>query len=156
MNCMQCNQYLSPDARFCPVCGAPNAFRAPMCDRVRTHLQPLAILWLLYAGVRAMQGVLGITLLHHFFGDHGFGFFPFPMWHFAGVSLAIGVIGALLTGYGLMTRQPWGRVMAMIFGIIALLHPVMGTALGIYTLWVMAPSTSSLSYAQLTRSASMY
>lgn len=148
MQCTRCSQAIPPDARFCTVCGTPTYLQQSTCDRVRTHLQPLGILWLLYAGLRAMKGVVGLSFLHHFFGDHGYTFFP--IWPFAGVTLAIGVIGALLTGYALITRQPWGRVLAMVFGIFALLHPVVGTALGIYTLWVLAPGASAQSYERLS------
>lgn len=144
MNCTHCAQFIPPDARFCTYCGAPNALPPIAYERVTRHLQPLGILWLLYAGLRAMKGVLGLTFLHHFFGDHGYTFFP--IWPFAGVTLAIGVVGALLTGFALLTRQPWARVMAIIFAIFALLHPIVGTALGIYTLWVLAPRASALAY----------
>jgi hypothetical protein len=49
-----------------------------------------------------------------------------------------------------MTRQPWGRVLAIIFAILALIHLPLGTALGIYTLWVLAPGASADEYAAIT------
>lgn len=151
MNCTHCAQLIPIDARFCTYCGAPAAPAPIACNRVATHLQPLGILWLLYAGLRAMKGVLGLTFLHHFFGDHGYGYSFFPIWPFAGVALAFGVIGALITGFALITRQPWGRIMAMIFGIFALIHPLVGTALGIYTLWVLAPRANAIAYEGISR-----
>jgi hypothetical protein len=53
---------------------------------------------------------------------------------------------ALLVGYSLLTRQPWGRTLAIIVGILILLKPLFGTALGIYTLWVLAPADSGEEY----------
>jgi hypothetical protein len=41
-------------------------------------------------------------------------------------------------------------VLAIIFGILALFHPLLGTALGIYTLYVMAPSLSGAEYDAMT------
>lgn len=53
---------------------------------------------------------------------------------------------SLLVGYSLLTRRPWGRTLAIIVGILTLLKPLLGTALGIYTLWVLAPSSSAAEY----------
>jgi hypothetical protein len=149
MNCTSCGNPLAPDVRFCTRCGAASVLVQPLYyDRVKRHLQPLGVLWLVYAARRAMHGAAGLAFLHHFFGYHAFSFFP--IWPFAGVALGIGVFGALFTGYALLTRQPWGRVVALVFGVLALLHPVVGTALGIYTLWVLAPSESGASYDRET------
>jgi hypothetical protein len=150
MNCTGCGNPLAPDVRFCTRCGAAITFAQPLYpDRVARHLQSLGVLWLVYAALRAVRGTVGIATLQHFFGDHAFGFFPIVP--FAGVVVGIGVFGALFTGYALLTRQPWGRIVAIVFGVLALLHPIMGTALGIYTLWVLAPDASGVSYDYQTR-----
>jgi hypothetical protein len=44
-------------------------------------------------------------------------------------------------------------VLAIVFGIIALLKIPFGTALGIYTLWVLAPSAGGLEWQELSREA---
>jgi ABC-type glycerol-3-phosphate transport system permease component len=64
-------------------------------------------------------------------------------------SLAVSVGCTVLTGYALITRQAWGRVVGIIFGILALFHLPLGTALGIYTLWVLAPRLSGDEYASV-------
>jgi len=115
---------------------------------VRRHLQSLGVLWLVYAALRAIKGAVGLAFLQHFFGDHAFG--CFPIMPFAGVAIGFSVLGALFTGYALLTRQPWGRIVAIVFGVLSLLHPIMGTALGIYTLWVLSPSESGASYDRET------
>jgi hypothetical protein len=148
MNCTGCGSPLAPDVRFCTRCGATRVFASLYRDRVGRHLQPLGVLWLIYAALRAMKGFVGLEFLHHFLGNRPFGFFP--VWPFAGVTLCIGVFGALLTGYALLTRQSWGRVVAIVFGVLGLLHPIMGTALGIYTLWVLAPGESGAAYERET------
>jgi ABC-type spermidine/putrescine transport system permease subunit II len=68
-------------------------------------------------------------------------------------SLAISTVLGGLAGYGLNARQPWARTVAIIAAIWALIHPVPGTALGIYTLWVLAPAASGREYDVLTRPA---
>jgi vacuolar-type H+-ATPase subunit I/STV1 len=55
-------------------------------------------------------------------------------------------IAAIFVGYGLSQRARWARVVAIAFGCLALLKFPLGTALGIYTLWVLAPATSALEY----------
>ena len=150
MHCTSCGNPLAPDVRFCTRCGAASVLVQPLYrDRVGRHLQSLGVLWLIYAALRAMRGAVGLAFVHRFFGDHPFGFFP--VWPFAGVVLGIGVFGALFTGYALLTRQPWGRIVAIVFGVLALLHPIMGTALGIYTLWVLAPAASGVAYDYRTQ-----
>jgi uncharacterized membrane protein len=149
MNCISCGNPLAPDVRFCTRCGAASALAQPLYpDRVSRHLQSLGVLWLVYAALRAIKGAVGLAFLQRFFGDHVFG--CFPIMPFAGVAIGFSVVGALFTGYALLTRQPWGRIVAIVFGVLALLHPIMGTALGIYTLWVLAPSESGASYDRET------
>ena len=61
------------------------------------------------------------------------------------VTAAMAVL-AFVAAFGLLTRRPWGRVLAIIAAILSLLKFPVGTALGIYTLWVLAPSASGAEY----------
>jgi hypothetical protein len=129
--------------------------------RVQRHLQTLGILWCVLGVYRVVTGLIGIIFLRafttHNFGDDAWmfggrfhGHFP-PMW-FGGLWPLIAVATvftaalALVAGYGLLNRRPWGRTMAIIAAILALLKFPIGTALGIYTLWVLAPGASGLEY----------
>jgi hypothetical protein len=171
MNCSACGNPLSPDARFCPRCGGQTFFQQqpgsaypqpPMVyDRVSRNIHGLGILWLVYAGLRIFSGLFGVLILHGLFGSHfgnsdfNLGWSPFgsmwlaSLWPMALFSLLTSVCCILLTGYALLTRQPWGRIFAIVFGILALIHLPLGTALGIYTLWVLAPGISGDEYAAL-------
>jgi hypothetical protein len=53
---------------------------------------------------------------------------------------------SFLVGFSLMTRKPWGRTLAIVVAILQLIKIPFGTALGIYTLWVLAPATSGAEY----------
>ena len=57
----------------------------------------------------------------------------------AGVGGVLILSGALnlLAGIGLLKFKSWARILAIIFAILNLLAFPIGTALGIYTLWVM-------------------
>jgi hypothetical protein len=50
--------------------------------------------------------------------------------------VALGVPG-MLAGYGLITRRPWARLLAIVVGILGLINVPIGTAIGIYTLLVL-------------------
>ena len=169
MQCQRCG-YVSPqDARFCSHCGASafvqpvRPYVSPVHDygRVSRHLQSLGTLWLIYAALRLLTGMAGLFFVHSTFLHHvnHFGWGPWSngwagmIWPFAATSLVMSLALALLTGFALITRQPWGRVLAIIYGVLTLIHFPFGTAVGIYTLWVLAPGLSGYEYNQLSRTA---
>jgi hypothetical protein len=173
MTCSTCGNALSPDTRFCPRCGTQTLFQPqpgpayaqpPIVlpyNRVSRNIHVLGALWLVYAGLRAFSGLFGVLILHGLFGSHfgnsdfNLGWNPWgsmwlaSLWPMALFSLMTSVCCIILTGYALLTRQPWGRVLAIVFGILAMIHLPLGTALGIYTLWVLAPGLSGDEYAAL-------
>ncbi len=84
------------------------------------------------------------------FGRFG-GPFGSPHWMGAMIPLIATMIIvsaglALLVGYSLLTRRQWGRTLAIIVAVLSLLKVPFGTAIGIYTLWVLAPSDSGVEY----------
>jgi hypothetical protein len=56
---------------------------------------------------------------------------------------------AAITGIGLLRRAPWARVLAIVTAFLTLVKPLTGTALSIYTLWVLLPSHSGQEYEQI-------
>jgi len=57
---------------------------------------------------------------------------------------------AFVTGFSLLSRRPWGRILAIVAAVLALLKFPLGTALGIYTLWVLVPAESGIEYDSIT------
>jgi hypothetical protein len=57
------------------------------------------------------------------------------------------------TGWGLLQREAWARTRALVVGFVALLNIPLGTALGIYTLWVLLPTQSDDEYKALAQAA---
>lgn len=43
----------------------------------------------------------------------------------------------LITGFGLLKFRQWARIVAIILAVLNLLHFPLGTALGVYALWVL-------------------
>jgi hypothetical protein len=46
-------------------------------------------------------------------------------------------IPSVITGAGLLSRKAWARVLALVLGALQLFNFPFGTALGIYTFWVL-------------------
>jgi hypothetical protein len=54
-----------------------------------------------------------------------------------GALLAVLAIPGLVAGYGLLARKAWGRVLAIVVGILGLINFPVGTAIGIYAILVL-------------------
>ena len=123
--------------------------------RIAAHLRTLAVLWLVVSGLHLVSGLRLFTL-----GHIGIPFVPFPLAPFftplmsaLGVFAMISAVVGLVVGWALLQRESWGRVFAIIMAIIILPRIPFGTALGIYTLWVLVPADSEVEYRQIARPA---
>jgi hypothetical protein len=177
MYCDRCGNQLASSAQFCTSCGKvvaprpvpPAAYAAPPAaqSRVRRHIHRLATLWVVSSVLR----LIGVSWFMLFGGM----FFPGMRWWmgprpwplgpgwgfdslFPGSLFSLGIFLAffgvlhLVLAWGLFERQPWARALGLVLGILALLRIPFGTALGIYTLWVLAPEESAREYNQLSHS----
>jgi len=135
--------------------GGPPRTTVGRVGRVGGHLRLLGYFWIAYSALRMTAG----WFLHEFFGR----FFAYNFWSphlpflFPGllrgigmILLASGLLG-MLTGWGLLERQPWARTSAIVLGVFALFQFGVGTALGIYTLWVLLPAESAEEYQSAAR-----
>jgi hypothetical protein len=59
----------------------------------------------------------------------------------------------IMAGWGLLQRESWARTLTLVVGFVALLNVPLGTALGVYTLWVLLPTQSDDEYQALARAA---
>ena len=179
MVCQACGAPVAEGVHFCTKCGAQVVAAQPMyaaypppaapmyMSRVQRHLQTLGILWCVFAGYRILGGLIGMFALRVFtmrgfgadwpFNNHYHGGFG-PQWigallpFIAVYTVAMAAL-AVLVGYSLLTRKPWGRTLAVVVGILTLLKPILGTALGIYTLWVLLPAQSEEEYRRIANAA---
>ncbi len=55
----------------------------------------------------------------------------------AAIFMGILAVPSILAGVGLLQRQEWGRIVALVVGFVSLIDFPLGTALGIYTIWVL-------------------
>lgn len=167
MVCQSCGNPVQ--GAFCSRCGAqvqapPAMYGAPQPmpyeARVQQHIQTLGILWCVYGAYRAISGIFGALFLMGMSRPGMFGGWGsphmFPFMHDAPWMAGLGATVAVTTlifaalsfavGFGLINRKPWGRTLAIVVAILQLIKIPFGTALGIYTLWVLAPAASGAEY----------
>src|ERR1700678_2877541 len=76
---------------------------------------------------------------------------PFVFLRFARFILFVKVALALAAGFGLMQKASWGRWVAIVAGCLAIFHPLLGTALGIWTLAVLLNAPNAAGYEVMAR-----
>jgi hypothetical protein len=158
MFCNRCGAQLQPDFVVCPNCGKHigDPISAVAQSRLEHHLHIVGILWIALGALFAIPALLLLlfgtsarVILHR--QDFLPGILPLLLSIAAGTLLVLAA-GGICVGVGLMQHHPWARIAALILGVLALFHPPFGTALGIYTLWVLLADENSSEYNYLARS----
>src|SRR5512146_1697938 len=153
MFCDACGAPIQAGQKFCTRCGKEIIGPVPVSEmsRVARHAHPLGILWMAYSAVILIGGgvlfTIASTLFGHFrgLGPYGPGadlprnFPPFlqPMLSFIGLALVIKAAAGIAAGIGIIQRADWARTLAIVVACVSLLSMPFGTAIGVYTLWVM-------------------
>jgi hypothetical protein len=157
MYCDACGALMQEHQNFCRACGKPVAGvpAMPQAGRMAGHLRLVGILWLAISGLRLVGAVSMLSA-----SSFVVRLMPPELMHFVprlmigfGFLFLIGAVVGFAAGWGLLEKQPWARMLAIILGALALLDPPFGTALGIYTLWVLLPAQSEEEYRRLSRAA---
>lgn len=140
-----------------------SAARTAGDGRVARNINLLAGLWLAN-GILRLMGMASWLMFRRFFFDGGWNW-PFGTWEpglrsliwggifSGGVFLTLFGVIHLLLAWGLYERQPWARTLGIVIGCLALIRIPFGTALGIYTLWVLVPEASAKEYGGMVSSA---
>ncbi len=153
MYCDGCGAAIAGSQRFCSRCGKPigAAVAMPATNRIAAHLKLLAIFWIIISVLTRLIPGLFLVLA----ADAAAAFLPsdapaflLPLLHGIGIFLIAGAALGVFMAWGLLERQPWARITAIVLGILSLLEIPFGTALGIYTLWVLMPAQAEAEYRQ--------
>jgi hypothetical protein len=166
MFCDQCGAQLQVGEPRCGRCGKPAlGLIALRRSRVREHVRLVGILWMAYSALHVVAGVVVIVVGQVVFGSlHGAIHIPNgpppevtiwlrPLMTFIGCLILAKAAAGFFAGWGLLQREEWARTVALVMGFIALLSVPVGTALGVYTLWVLLPSQSDDEYKALAQAA---
>ena len=165
MFCDGCGTQIQDAQRFCPSCGKPVGIAVVpyQANRVASNRQLLGILWVVYSFFGFIgSGVLFIvanTLFSNFrpmmtgAQPAHFPVFLQPLLTFVSVLLLCKAVLAVVAGVGLLQRQHWARMIAIVAAFFALLSIPFGTALGIYTIVVMMSQNAEQEYAKIAPAA---
>lgn len=155
MFCDGCGTVVQPGQAFCSRCGkeivGTVATMPARPGRVREHLHLLGILWFAVSAFNAVGGVVLYVVANTVFAP---GRSPGPAFlHPLLSTIGILVLGkaalGFIAGWGLMQREGWARMLALVLAFIALFHIPFGTAIGVYTMWVLLPANSEEEYEAL-------
>ena len=157
MFCDSCGITLQGGQGYCTRCG--KQVLGPVFEgsgRVARHAHLLGILWIAYSAVSLIGGVISMIVSHTIFGPlgvHGPPMFVRPLLAAIAVVLMVKSAVGMAAGLGLLQRQDWGRILAIVLGVISLINIPFGTALGVYTLWVLLSPGADKEYEALARSS---
>jgi hypothetical protein len=155
MFCDRCGLALQSDQAFCSRCGKRIAGAVASIPRhwgrVHEHLNLLGILWFAFSGLNAAGGVLILMAYHLFIWHSNVPPFLYPVLQSIGWFVLLKSAVGLAAGFGLLHREVWARTLVLILSFIALFTSIpFGTALGVYTMWVLLPRESEQEYEAMS------
>jgi len=163
MFCDACGTKLEAGQRFCSRCGKEITGAPPVGyprrSRVQEHVRLLGILWLAASALNAVGGAILLILANTLFlhvTEMGVpavqAAWLHPFLSFLGILILAKAAFGFIAGWGLLQREPWGRMLTLILAFLALFNVPFGTALGIYSLWVLLPAEAEQEYEEQVRS----
>lgn len=164
MFCSACGCALTAGQGACPRCGRPMMTPPPVptfafeLANYASKIRALSTVWFIYGVFSLVLGILGLAFADAMFSGRfapwAHGPFP-PFWfgptlmHFTWLYVIARAGLALMAGYGLMERAPWGRIVAIIAAFVNLIKIPFGTALAIWTLVMLLGYRNATLYDQL-------
>jgi hypothetical protein len=165
MFCDRCGAQLQSGEPRCGRCGKTVLGLIELRSRVRDHVRLVGILWMAYSALHVMAGVVLIIVAQVIFGRvRGVIHIPNgpppevtvwlrPLLSCIGWLILAKAAAGFCAGWGLLQREEWARIVALVMGFVALLDIPLGIALGIYTLWALLPRESDEEYKALAQAA---
>lgn len=156
MFCDGCGSKLQPGQAYCSGCGkqvvGPASVLLPR-RRVRSHIQLVAIIWFAISALNAVIGIAAYIVANTvlvYGGPANAPFFVRPLVISVSFLILGGAALGFIAGWGLMHREPWARTLTLILAFFELFFNIpIGTAVGVYTLWVLLPGESEHEYDAL-------
>ena len=126
-------------------------------SRLRRHLRLLGVLWIFLSVFRLLGVVVWAIIGNDLFRSIRMpppvdDFLPTLM-SLIGGFLLLSAAAGFAAGWGLLQRFPWARVLVLFIASFSLLDIPFGTALGVYTLWILLPPEADVEYTRMARHA---
>jgi phage shock protein PspC (stress-responsive transcriptional regulator) len=157
MFCDGCGAAVQSGQAFCSKCGkhiiGPVSLVQARRGRVQEHVRLVGLFWLALSAFNTIGGVIlyviANTLLVHRV-ESGPPAFLTPLLSTVAVLLLAKAACGFIAGWGLLQHEGWARVVVLVLAFVSLFTNIpFGTALGIYTLWVLLPAESEQEYDSL-------
>jgi hypothetical protein len=124
---------------------------------VREHVRLLALFWFALSAFNTLGGFALYFIANTFFPhlrshgpETGPPEFLTPLLSAIAVLLLAKAAVGFIAAYGLLQRERWARVLVLVMAFVSLFTNIpFGTALGIYTMWVLLPAESEEEYDAL-------
>lgn len=161
MFCDSCGTPLQAGQQFCVRCGkAILAGVQPGSSRVAQHSRLLGILWIAYSAVLVIPALFLMVFFGRIFPvimsmqpphaggpppEFVFGFLR-PFLTLIGIFMLAKAAAGIIAGVGLMQRADWSRMLTIVLACIGLISIPFGTALGVYSLWVLLSPNADLEF----------
>jgi len=112
-----------------------------------THVKVLGVLYLVMSGIGLLFALLIFFALGTAASIVGMSASPedaavaMPILGITGTALSMLLLllslPGIVTGWGLLKLRPWARILGIVLAVISLLNFPIGTAIGVYGLWVL-------------------
>ena len=160
MYCDGCGTMVQLGQEFCSKCGKQIVGPVPVMhlppSRVQTHVRLLGLLWLAYSAFNTVGSVVLYVIANTLFAHGRLGapdsptFFLRPLLSVVAILVLAKAALGFIAGWGLLQRDKWALVLVLVLAFISLFTNIpIGTALGIYTMWVLLSSESEREYEGL-------
>lgn len=162
MFCDGCGAVVQPGQAFCSKCGkqiiGPVSYSQPRPGRVQEHVRLVALFWLAFSAFNTVGAIILFIVATTFFPHiREFGapssvptHFLIPLLTVISILLLAKAAIGFIAGWGLLQNEKWARVLALVLAFISMFTNIpFGTALGVYTMWVLLPADSEREYDKL-------
>jgi phage shock protein PspC (stress-responsive transcriptional regulator) len=124
---------------------------------VQEHVRLVGLFWLALSAFNTVGGVFlyifaNVMMPHmrQFTAPDAPTAFLRPLLGVIAILLLAKAAFGFLAGWGLLQHERWARILALVLAFVSLFTNIpFGTALGVYTMWVLLPSQSEQEYDTL-------
>jgi hypothetical protein len=163
MFCNACGQPLAAGQNFCAKCGQPVgvAVIPRRINRVAEHTKLLGVLWIVYSLLDLAGGAFMMVIANTIFlrissqmhdNVPPIADFVHPLLSAIAFFILVKGVAGILAGAGLLQRASWARILTLVLAFISLINIPFGTALGIYSIWVLLSADADKQYEAMAAS----